>query len=195
LPDMSCGTSLRQRCSAEPAFGTGNGRVVVHSGGMAERRRDRGRLVIVCGLPGAGKTTLARSLEAEYGAVRLCPDEWMAELAVDLFDEAVRARLEDLQWRLAQRLLELHVPVVIEWGTWGRDERDALREGARSLGAAVELRFPDASIDVLWERLQSRDMERNLGRRSLTRDDLESYAASFQRPDAEELGLYDPPLG
>jgi len=162
---------------------------------MAERRRDRGRLVIVCGLPGAGKTTLARSLEAEHGAVRLCPDEWMAELAVDLFDEAVRARLEDLQWRLAQRLLELHVPVVIEWGTWGRDERDALREGARSLGAAVELRYLDASIDVLWERVQSRDMERNSGRRSLTRDDLESYAALFQRPDAEELGLYDPPLG
>lgn len=152
-----------------------------------------GRLVIICGLPGSGKTVLARALESTRHAARLCPDEWMEQLGVDLFDTDARARVEQLQWQLARRLLELGATVVIEWGTWGRDERDTLRQGARSLGAAVELHLLDPPLDVLWERVRDRDMERRLGRRALTRDDLAAWSATFQRPDAAELQLYDPP--
>jgi predicted kinase len=168
---------------------------VLHAGRMwSSGHEGAGRLVIVCGLPGSGKTTLAKRLEGEYGAVRFCPDEWMAPLGIDLFDERMRDRVEQLQWRFAQRLLQLGQVVVIEWGTWGRDERDALREGARAWGAAVELHLLDESVDELWERVGSRDMERHLGGRALTRTDIESCLARFQRPDADELALYDPPL-
>ncbi|MFE0150582.1 AAA family ATPase [Nonomuraea sp. NPDC059007] len=51
-------------------------------------------LIVLCGLPGSGKTTLARRLAAELPAVRLCPDEWLAKLGVDLYDEGARERLE-----------------------------------------------------------------------------------------------------
>ena len=57
------------------------------------------RLVIVFGLPGAGKTTLARKLERHLRAIRLNADEWMEELSIDLWDEAERARIETLQWK------------------------------------------------------------------------------------------------
>ncbi len=152
-----------------------------------------GRLIIVSGLPATGKTTLARQLEHDLGAVRFSPDEWMADLEIDLFDRSSRGRIEQLQWRLAQRLLGLGMTVIIEWGTWGRAERDALREGARAIGAAVELRFLDAPLHVLWARLQDRDIERKLGHRPLTLADLEEWAAIIQRPDAEELALFDSP--
>ena len=150
--------------------------------------------MIVCGLPGAGKTTLARTLEQELGAVRLSADEWMVELGIDLFATQERALVERLQRAVAERLLTLGQRVVIEWGTWSRAERDDLRERARALGAAVELRVLDTPVPVLWERVQRRGWEQRFGSRALTRAELESYAAVFERPGDDELALYDPAL-
>src|SRR6185437_6585537 len=87
-------------------------------------RRAIPRLVLVCGLPGAGKTTLARRLEVALPAVRLCPDEWLAALNIDLRDEATRDRLEREFWRLAQRMLALGQSVILESGFWQRADRD-----------------------------------------------------------------------
>src|SRR3981081_328861 len=97
------------------------------------------RLVLLCGLPGSGKTTTARRVAAETGGVRFCPDDWMTALDIDLFDEATRAKTEAVQWQLAQDLLAWGLRVIIEWGLWSRSERDVLRVRARALGARVEL--------------------------------------------------------
>ena len=107
-----------------------------------------GRLIIVCGLPGAGKTTHAKALEQSLGAVRLCADDWMDALGFNLWNESARAKVEALQWTLGRRLLTIGQSIVIEWGTWARSERDALREEARALGAAVELHFAWAPVEV-----------------------------------------------
>jgi predicted kinase len=60
-----------------------------------------GRLIVVCGLPGSGKTTHAQTLERELGAIRFCPDEGLEALSIDVWDEGMRAKLEALQWQLA----------------------------------------------------------------------------------------------
>jgi predicted kinase len=146
-----------------------------------------GRLIIVCGLPGSGKTTHARELETRRGAIRFCPDEWMSALALDLWDEDRRAKVESLQWQLGQQLLALGLTVIVEWGTWGRSERDALRGRARSLGAAVELHYLSAAVDVLLDRVQRRGMESP----AVTREHLQQWAQVFQAPTAEELALFD----
>lgn len=147
------------------------------------------RLIIVCGLPGSGKTTLARRLEAGFRGIRLNPDEWMAALAINLYDEAMRARIEALQWTLARQWLALGRVVIIEWGTWGRSERDTLRLGARALGAAVELHALTAPEEVLFERIQRRGMEEP----PITREMVRRWAETFQAPGPEELALYDEP--
>src|SRR5690349_14463587 len=108
---------------------------------MTEETLNQGRLVLLCGLPASGKTSLARELADTYGAVRLNADDWKLALGIDPFDDEMRIRLEAQLWDLARRLLALGTSVILEWGFWARSERDELREVARSLGAKVELRF------------------------------------------------------
>ncbi len=147
------------------------------------------RLIIVCGLPGSGKTTHAKALERRLRAIRFCPDDWMDALSIDLYDEAKREKIEALQWKLAQELLALGLTVIIEWGTWGRSERDTLRLRARELGATVELHLLSAPVDVLFERIQRRGMENP----RIEREDLLKWMSIFQVPTAEEMALFDEP--
>jgi len=154
---------------------------------ISEGARRDGRLIMICGLPGSGKTTLARGLCAAGTAIRMCPDEWMQDLGFNLWDRGARSRVESLQWTMTQELLTLGATVVIEWGTWGRQERDDLRVRARQLGAAVELRYLDVGLDVLWARVRARELEDP----PITRDDLAVWFAQFVAPDADELSLFD----
>ena len=84
-------------------------------------------LFIVCGLPGAGKTTLAKKIEESLSAIRMSADDWMSALSINLHAEEQRAKIEALQWALAKRLLSLGQNVVIEWGAWAKSERDTFR--------------------------------------------------------------------
>ncbi len=148
------------------------------------------RLIIVCGLPGSGKTTLAKVIESRLRAVRFSPDDWMDALSLNIYDEESRGKIEALQWKFGQELLGFGLTVIIEWGTWGRSERDTLRLRARALGAAVELHYLSAPVDVLLDRIQRRGMEQP----PIERDTVSRWFEMFQAPTPEEMALFDAPL-
>jgi predicted kinase len=154
----------------------------------------RTRLVLICGLPASGKSTLARRLAPEISAIRLDKDEWATHLGADLWDEHFRVRLEVRLWSLALDLLARGQSVILEWGHWARAERDEKRLGARALGVGVELHYVDAPLEQLIERAERRNASGEWTASPMTRAHFEEWATIFQPPDEEETLLFDAPL-
>src|SRR6266496_2812025 len=107
---------------------------------MTEGTRKQPRLVLLCGLPASGKTTLAREIADAYGAVRLNPDEWELALGIDPFDAEFQVKLEAEFSRLTKRLIALGTSVILEWGFWARSERDEKRDLATTESHIEEYR-------------------------------------------------------
>ena len=147
------------------------------------------RLYLICGLPGAGKTTRARRITDAVRAVRLCPDEWLTSFGMSLVEDyEFRFKLEKCLLLHAEALLRVGVGVVIEFGSWNRAEREQIRQMAQREGAAAELHFLNAPIDELVRRVRARggpEVE------FLTSKVLLEYAHQFEHPDQTEMAAFD----
>lgn len=152
------------------------------------------RLFLTCGLPGAGKTTLAKQLASSHNAVRLTKDDWLWELGSTPWDQALGQRVEEQLISLAFALLEVDTNVVLDFGLWTRAERDRLRLTARERGHDRELRFVSAEVDELWERISRRNARPPWSQAPISRAHLDEWAEQFEPPTEDELALFDPPL-
>jgi predicted kinase len=152
-------------------------------------------LFLTCGLMATGKTTVARRLETQRPALRLTCDEWMHQLYPELSGdelEHTRGRVEQMQWSVALRALELGCDVVIDWGLWTREQRDRLRSSAKTAGARVVLLSFEESRAELWQRLSHRNAAAPAGTFHITIGALDRAFRLFQRPTDDELACYDP---
>ena len=151
----------------------------------------------MCGLPCAGKTTLAKQIEHERFALRLTPDEWItrlfgADLSLEALD-AARDPVETVLWDLAARILVLGVDVVLDFGFWSRAERDDFRSRAAQLGARSELHFLDVPEGELLTRLAARNAQLPPGTFWIDKDRLSLWTRRFEPPTADELLPRDGP--
>lgn len=148
-------------------------------------------LTLFCGLPGSGKTTLAKRLEADGAGVRICTDDWQAELGVPHADTEFHERLQPVLYRHALTLLEHGTDVILEDGLWMRSERAEKFGDARRRGARIVLHVFDVPRDVLWGRLERRRAEADAGAYPLSEAELDWAWQLFEPPATDELALLD----
>ncbi|WP_261130513.1 ATP-binding protein [Bacillus sp. Marseille-Q3570] len=148
-------------------------------------------LHIMVGLPCSGKTTLARKLEKKYSALRLTPDEWHIRLFGQDIDEkehdARHDLVESLLWDVAARVLSIGADVILDFGFWGRSERDDFRSRAAELGADFKIHSLNVPEEILLKRLAERNTQLPQYAFPLTEDMLKKWIQLFEPPTQEEL--------
>lgn len=155
-----------------------------------------GVLILICGLPGSGKTTLAKRLEVERNAIRMCPDDWIEAVIANPDDQSEKNRLRDaienLQWNLTKTYLAQGLTVILENGFWAEEERTQYALEALELNAQIELyALNSADRDELWRRIESRNKTLTSPIWIMNRQDHEPFWTHFEPPTQHELDFYD----
>ena len=155
----------------------------------------RPTLHLTVGLPGVGKTTLARELERASGALRLTPDEWMMPLFGVRWADfgGKRDVLEGRLIWVTHQVLRAGGSVILDFGCWSSDERYALRAIAGLAGADFELHYVTLPEDERRKRATARWREAPEETFEMTLDDHERFRTLFTPPTTYELQGCAPP--
>lgn len=116
---------------------------------------------LLCGLNGAGKSTHARRLERESGALRLSLDEWMLERHPGMsFDDpgygALAEAAKEALWSRALPVLAAGRDVVLDWNQWSRARRASWRDRALAAGCVALLHVLDVDVETAVVRARRR---------------------------------------
>ena len=148
----------------------------------------RPTLVILCGLPFSGKSTLARLLVAQFGWTHVALDEVMGTLGL-----WQQASISQVQWDHAHQtayqqvyaLVRNGCSVVYDATNHTRQQRDELRQGVAALDVCVCCVPVTTPIETVRQRVQA---NRQLPQRGdVSDEELEYVVTHYEPPLDDEL--------
>ena len=151
---------------------------------------------LICGLPGAGKTTYAEQLRLDLNGVRFSIDEWNDRLFFmdrdptsdfHWFYERVQRCCNQMR-DTAEQIIAAGNPVIFDCGLTNRQERQIFYGWAEDQGFSTSLHFLDVADTVRWDRVQVRNGEKgDTYRLDVTRDMFDFMNTIWEAPDPREL--------
>ncbi|HUR34431.1 MAG TPA: ATP-binding protein [Vicinamibacterales bacterium] len=148
-------------------------------------------LHVLCGKLASGKTTLARRIEQESGAVLVSEDFWLARLfpgEIATFEDYL-ARSRRFRSALGPHIaavLRRGTSVVLDFAGNVPAERAWARGLSEAAAAAFLLHYIDASDDVCKQRLRQRNAELPEGAQHTTEGEFDAITRYFVPPSATE---------
>jgi predicted kinase len=146
------------------------------------------KLYILCGLPFAGKSTLARELTKAYDLACIAMDIINTERGLGLHGDAISEEDWDKTYQEAYRRIESFLAqgksVIYDAPSFTKEQRNQLRAIAHRYGLPTKVIFVDVPEHVVRERwLQNR---RTGNRFDVRDDDFAQVVNNFQPPTNEE---------
>jgi len=153
---------------------------------------------LVCGSTGAGKTTYARQLGEELGAVVLSIDQWMTTLfwmdSPTPLDPAWSiervGRCLDQIWQTASQVAARGTPCVLDLGFTRLQERSRFALLACDAGLSRQLHVLDVPADERWRRVELRNAQKGEThqlRFAVTREMFDFVETMWEPPTVAEM--------
>lgn len=112
---------------------------------------------MVCGLPGTGKTTVAKELESITGGIVIRTDEIRKQIFSDpQYTEKEKQKVYDAFFRTAESLLRTGRNVILDATFYKKEQRKAAVDMARKAGSGalvIEVRCDERTVE---KRLRKR---------------------------------------
>jgi predicted kinase len=149
----------------------------------------KNKLYIMCGLPFAGKTVLAKELAKRLGFVGIDLDEVKFELfGEDIKDEQIDQPGWDKVYAEMYRKIEENLragkTAIHDTGNFTKHERELVRQIADRLGIETQVIFVDVPVAVARKRMTE---NRGSGKRfDVSDQDFENSVKELERPREDE---------
>lgn len=146
---------------------------------------------VICGFIGAGKTTFARKLEKETGAVRITKDEWMVKIfgnkiTSDKNFEKYDSNVIGLARNIAFEILKSGADVIMDEGFWAKSERDNLKKKIINVGARPILYYVEYPVEKMRERVVNRSETPPEDSFEISGEMFDSYVKYWEPPKEDE---------
>lgn len=154
------------------------------------------KVILLCGKIASGKSVYAQMLCKKENAVLLSVDEITINVLGGDLGERHDEIAERVQQYLSQKSLEIIAAganVLLDWGFWTRERREAARAFYASRGIACEFHYIDVHDEVWRRNIEKRN-------RAVLAGEVNAYymdeglmlklQAAFQQPDSSEMDVW-----
>jgi predicted kinase len=146
---------------------------------------------VICGFIGAGKTTFARKLEKETGAVRITKDEWVIKkfgnkITADKNFETYDSHITEVTRTYALTLLKAGTDVIIDEGFWTKSQRNDIKKKILDIGAKPILYYVECPVEKMRERVVVRSNAPPEDSFEITGEMYDGYLKYWEPPEKDE---------
>lgn len=155
-----------------------------------EKANRQPRVHVIIGFIGSGKTTFAKKLEKETGALRFTKDEWVIAIfghdpTIDGFD-TYDNRISKLAVDVALYCLKAGNDVIIDEGFWVRSQRDEIRKKIEKVGGKVQFYYVKNTHETMKQRVSKRNQKPTPDAFVISQEMYDDYKKYFDEPSPEE---------